>query len=219
MLYTNDKKTTKQVVSAKKANAYAWKQTTAQLNDRKDLTIGRGKNAVVCTAHEAWNILNVPSSKGGVVKATDIKKAWYAGFTSAGTLDKRNYYVRKKVALKVTIADKDYNLCETESSTTAVKYWEWVCMKNATDPTFVKGVDVKVTADYILQGLYDSKYFADTKQEVADSVAKADKVTEGYINMGDKDHSNWVHVAKTTEGNWVVSEKPQGTIDLNVKTA
>lgn len=220
MKYTEDKKVTKQVVSAKKAMAATWKQCTAQLNDKQTLTIGKGKNAQTCSAHEAWNILDTPSSKSGVVKATDIKKAWYAGFTSEGTVDKREYFVRKKAAVKVCIAEKDYALYKEEAKSTAVKVWEWKSMKNANDPTFDKSTDVKVTADLILQGLYDSKYFADTKKEVEDSVSEANKLTEGYINMGDNDHTNWVHVAKTDNGNWVISEKKVvAPINLNAKTA
>lgn len=200
------KKETKQVVNSKKNAGYTWKQVTKQANDSTKVQL---KDGTVLTPWEAWNALNVPA-QGGVAKACYIKKVWYAKFRTA----KGDPMIRKRDNVMIEYAGESYPLCKEMKRATAVKVWGWHAMKNAADVDKEAG-DVKVTLDRMLQGLFDCKYFADAIKETEESIDEANKVTEGYINMGDNDTPKWERVMLKS-GHWVKYAETKPTVDITV---
>lgn len=228
---TFSKENVQEIVNIKKSYAHTWKAVTKQVNDQENVTLEDGS---VLTPQQAWSVLNVAASVKGVAKATDIKKAW--SLVSAGNLDVRDYRVRKQVSMKVRLGKKYFTLHTKEVNEkgdvkySAVKYWKFFNMKNEGADGFNKKTDVVISADFVLQGLYDCKYKEDTLKEVAASQEAADALEEGCIDNSEKNEkANWVHVVRTGENTWAISEgteegvtvdaPQQAPIDLNVKTA
>lgn len=206
-----EKKELKQVKSAMTKAAYTWKQVTKQISGLSKIDI-KGK---VYTPEEAWEALGVKSAKS-VVKASNIKAAWRRELT-IGEGASAQYEIRVKESVKIALDDKEYTLYDSKMR--AVKYYAWHSMVNEGDVDKENG-DVKVTAQRLLDGLFDCVYYEDACKEVAESVTAAKAVNVGKINKGDNKLPEWVDVIKVN-GVWstVKAASTTAKVDVDVTPA
>lgn len=187
-----EKKELKQVKSAMKIAAYTWKQVVKQVSGYKEVRV----KDKVYTPEEAWAAFGVKSAKS-VVKASNIKAAWRKELV-IGEGASAQYQIRLKDSVKVSIGDKEYTLYDNKFK--AVKYYAWHVMTNEADVVKENG-DVKITADRLLDGLFDCKYYEDACKEMVKSIKDAQAVTTGKINKGDNKQPEWIDVVKVN-GMW-----------------
>lgn len=200
----------KQVRKVMVANSYSWKQQVMALNSKRSIKL----KEMSFTPAEAWKRFGVPASVGGVAKACDVRKAWAKELTA----EDGTPMIRVKENAVICYGDTEYKLYSEKSTRKAIKFWVWYLMKNA-DEVDSKKREVKVTADHIMQGLFDCKYLADALAEVKKSVEDVEAVTKAYINTGDNDTPNWVAVEKGDNGSWYVSPEAikEGTASFNAE--
>lgn len=201
-----EKKQIKQVVNGMAKNAYTWKQVVKQLSGLTAVTL---KDGTKVTPAEAWALLGVKSEKSSV-KAKNVRAAWSGKLRFGEKL-----LVRTKDSVRIELNGQSYPLFTDDYK--SVKVWGWHGMANASDVNKEEG-DVKVTAQRVLDGLFDCKFADDALKETDESLDAAEKVVSGYIDMGDRINHQWVAVRKIGD-EWMTKEDAEQAeaIDINVK--
>lgn len=211
MTTTTSKSQLKSVSRQLSMKAQSWGQVAKQLSGMKGKVALSKKESI--TIHEAFIRLGV-HTKSNQYSAQDLGLAWSerlkegeAQHTATFGCDNswRCPLLSKAVSFNIEVCGGSYKLHEfADGDYKPVKVQELCRVVKAEDKQ--KGSnDVIVTAQVVLRGLVQSIFVEDTLKELAESKAKAQSLTEGFIDLGDGDEHAWVAVNKTAKGAWVLN--------------
>jgi hypothetical protein len=180
-----------------KSVAHTWNQTakafTMPIND------AQGKACL-----KAMNVLGVHVKSLATLKAADFFTAWYGCFDknlgkSYGLIDENNNPMMfKSVAYLVEVGGKDYTLYTLKESGdySRVSVYEKRTILSETDKNFDKKKHIAPTTDVVVDGLAQCAEYGKWTARVAKAIAKAEALTEGYINCGTAQKPEWTKVIR-----------------------
>lgn len=229
MTTTTSKSQLKSVSRQLSMKAQSWGQVAKQLSGMKGKVALSKKESI--TIHEAFIRLGV-HTKSNQYSAQDLGLAWSerlkegeAQHTATFGCDNswRCPLLSKAVSFNVEVCGGVFKLHEfVDGDYKPVKVQELCRVVKAEDKQ--KGSnDIIVTAQVVLRGLVQSIFVEDTLKELAESKAKAQSLTEGFIDLGEGDDHEWVAVNKTAKGVWVLNgtedkdEQPKAEVKIEAK--
>jgi len=138
------------------------------------------------------------------LNASHIFTAWWGGLkTESGDLQ-----MWKSVGYLVEVGGKDYTLYTLKESGdySRVSVYEKRTILSETDSQFDKKKHIAPTTDVVVDGLVQCALSDTWATKVAKAAAKAEAITEGYINCGTSQKPEWTKVIRK-DGKWMKTNK------------